>query len=58
VTEECLLNANRNPSLSREQIEDQLRAYLGVTRSSGWGRVSSTTRRMDTSTTWPASFGR
>jgi agmatine deiminase len=30
VTEECLLNANRNPSLSREQIEDQLRAYLGV----------------------------
>jgi len=30
VTEECLLNANRNPHLSREQIEDQLRAYLGV----------------------------
>jgi agmatine deiminase len=32
VTEECLLNANRNPGLSREQIEDQLRAYLGVTQ--------------------------
>ncbi len=30
VTEECLLNANRNPTLSREQIEAQLRAYLGV----------------------------
>jgi agmatine deiminase len=32
VTEECLLNANRNPSLSRDQIEAQLRAYLGVTQ--------------------------
>jgi agmatine deiminase len=32
VTEECLLNANRNPNLSREQIEEQLRAYLGVTQ--------------------------
>jgi agmatine deiminase len=32
VTEECLLNANRNPALSREQIEAQLRAYLGVSQ--------------------------
>jgi agmatine deiminase len=32
VTEECLLNANRNPSLSREQIEAQLRDYLGVSQ--------------------------
>jgi agmatine deiminase len=32
VTEECLLNANRNPTLSREQIEAQLRAYLGVSQ--------------------------
>ena len=32
VTEECLLNANRNPLLSREQVESQLRAYLGVSR--------------------------
>ena len=30
VTEECLLNPNRNPSLSREQIEAHLRSYLGV----------------------------
>ncbi|MFM1885551.1 MAG: hypothetical protein RL026_708 [Pseudomonadota bacterium] len=30
VTEECLLNRNRNPALSREQVEAQLRAYLGV----------------------------
>ncbi len=32
VTEECLLNANRNPTLSREQIEEQLRTYLGVSK--------------------------
>lgn len=30
TTEECLLNPNRNPSLSRVRIEDGLRAYLGV----------------------------
>lgn len=30
TTEECLLNSNRNPHLSREQIEHQLREYLGV----------------------------
>lgn len=30
TTEACLLNPNRNPSLSRHEIEDYLRAYLGV----------------------------
>ncbi|MBV9344601.1 MAG: agmatine deiminase [Gammaproteobacteria bacterium] len=30
VTEECLLNPNRNPHLSRAQIEQHLRDYLGV----------------------------
>ncbi|KAI7845118.1 hypothetical protein COHA_001323 [Chlorella ohadii] len=30
TTEECLLNMNRNPQLSREQIEDWLRHMLGV----------------------------
>ncbi|HEY6483449.1 MAG TPA: agmatine deiminase [Steroidobacteraceae bacterium] len=30
VTEECLLNPNRNPQLTREQLESGLRAYLGV----------------------------
>jgi len=30
TTEECLLNRNRNPSLTREQIEEHLRAYLGA----------------------------
>jgi agmatine deiminase len=31
VTEQCLLNRNRNPDLTRRQIETQLRRYLGVT---------------------------
>jgi len=30
TTESCLLNPNRNPDLSREQIEAALREYLGV----------------------------
>jgi agmatine deiminase len=30
VTEECLLNHNRNPELSREEIEGHLRDYLAV----------------------------
>jgi agmatine deiminase len=31
TTEACLLNPNRNPDLSREQIEGYLRDYLGAT---------------------------
>ncbi|MBS0364359.1 MAG: agmatine deiminase [Proteobacteria bacterium] len=30
VTEQCLLNPNRNPHLARADIEDALRVYLGV----------------------------
>ena len=30
TTEACLLNPNRNPELNREQIEENLREYLGV----------------------------
>ena len=30
TTESCLLNKNRNPNLSREEIEERLRAFLGV----------------------------
>ncbi|KAL7097132.1 hypothetical protein ACP275_10G124100 [Erythranthe tilingii] len=30
TTEECLLNKNRNPGLTKAQIEDELKAYLGV----------------------------
>ena len=32
TTEECLLNPNRNPSLSRDEIEQHLKDFLGVTR--------------------------
>jgi agmatine deiminase len=32
TTEQCLLNPNRNPGLTRAEIEDGLRAYLGVER--------------------------
>jgi agmatine deiminase len=30
TTEQCLLNPNRNPSMSREEIEEGLRSFLGV----------------------------
>ncbi|XWS47892.1 hypothetical protein CRYUN_Cryun13aG0024900 [Craigia yunnanensis] len=30
TTEECLLNKNRNQNMTKEQIEDELKAYLGV----------------------------
>lgn len=30
TSEQCLLNRNRNPQLSREEIEEYLKAYLGV----------------------------
>jgi agmatine deiminase len=30
TTEECLLNSNRNPHLSKAEIEDYLKAYLGA----------------------------
>lgn len=32
TTEQCLLNKNRNPTLSREQIEQKLKDNLGVTK--------------------------
>jgi agmatine deiminase len=31
TTESCLLNPNRNPRMSKEEIEEYLRVYLGVT---------------------------
>jgi agmatine deiminase len=30
LTEECVLNSNRNPGMTREQVETVLRDYLGV----------------------------
>ena len=32
VTESCLLSGGRNPALSREEIEEVLRAYLNVSK--------------------------
>jgi agmatine deiminase len=32
TTEQCLLNKNRNPSMGRQQIEQYLKDYLGVSR--------------------------
>jgi agmatine deiminase len=32
TTEQCLLNANRNPGLTRQQIEERLAVFLGVRR--------------------------
>lgn len=32
TTEQCLLNSNRNPELSREQIEERLAAFTGASR--------------------------
>src|SRR5215813_2338765 len=32
TTEQCLLNPNRNPQLSRPEIEQYLKQYLGVTK--------------------------
>ena len=32
TTEECLLNPNRNPSMSRTDIEGMLQRYLGISR--------------------------
>jgi agmatine deiminase len=32
TTEQCLLNQNRNPHLSRKEIEEYLRYYLGITK--------------------------
>jgi agmatine deiminase len=38
VTEECLLNPNRNPQLGRAEIEAYLEAYLGVRKVIWLGR--------------------
>jgi agmatine deiminase len=38
VTQQCLLNINRNPGRTRKQIEETLRNYLGVTNTVWLGR--------------------
>jgi agmatine deiminase len=47
TTEQCLLNPNRNPTLSREQIEQGLRDYLGVETIIWLGLGHSTDRDTD-----------
>ena len=47
TTEQCLLNPNRNPTLSREQIERGLRDYLGVETIVWLGLGHSTDRDTD-----------
>lgn len=36
VTEETLLNPNRNPNLTKEQIEGYLKEYLNVQKVGHW----------------------
>lgn len=38
TTEECLLNPNRNPGMTRGEIEEHLKAYLGVRQVLWLGR--------------------
>lgn len=47
TTEQCLLNPNRNPTMSREQIEQGLRDYLGVDTIVWLGLGHSTDRDTD-----------
>lgn len=47
TTEQCLLNPNRNPDLSREQIEQGLRDHLGVETIVWLGLGHSTDRDTD-----------
>lgn len=47
TTEQCLLNPNRNPHMSREEIEGTLRDYLGVDAVVWLGRGSALDRDTD-----------
>lgn len=47
TTEQCLLNPNRNPSMSREEIEQGLRDYVGVETIVWLGLGHSTDRDTD-----------
>jgi agmatine deiminase len=49
TTESCLLNPNRNPQLSRAQIEQGCAIISGCTKFSGSARESRVTTPMDIS---------
>jgi agmatine deiminase len=58
TTEQCLLHPNRNPSLTREQIEETLRGRLGVRRILWLGRGLLEDRDTDGHVDLIASFTR
>lgn len=47
TTEQCLLHPNRNPSMSREEIEEGLREFLGVSAIVWLGQGHSSDRDTD-----------
>ena len=55
TTEECLLNPNRNPNLSKAEIEQHLKDYLGIRQVIWLGQGMSRTRPTAISTRSPAS---
>ena len=58
TTEQCLLNPNRNPRLSRADMERYLADYLARRKSCGLAKESKETIPMGTSTSWPVSSAR
>jgi len=55
TTEQCLLNANRNPGLARETVEERLEQYTGARRVIWLGEVFPTTKPTAMSTISPVS---
>jgi len=55
TTEQCLLNSNRNPSLSMEQVEDISRDTRAAVVFYGSAVVFRTKKPTDISTTSPVS---
>ena len=59
TTEQCLLNPNRNPGMTRDEVEARLRADLGIERAAlARRRACSTTIPTAMSTISPASSRR
>lgn len=47
TTEECLLSPGRNPTMTRNEIEEKLKQYLNVEKSSGFPMVFIMMKQMD-----------
>ena len=54
TTEECLLSEGRNPGMTKEDIEETLKEYLGIEKSSGCQRAYTSMKPTDTLTTFSA----